>query len=83
MFNKGKEWHPECDAAFNRPPPPPVVSKPTPPPPVFEPTIDIESLLKPLEAAPPPPPKPRGPDCYTCKEPIDDVRLLTTLSLRL
>ena len=61
VWNKGKPWHPDCDAAFNRPPPP-----------VFEPEIDIESLLKPLEAAPPPP-KPRGPPCYGCKEPIDDV----------
>ncbi|KAI2809505.1 hypothetical protein BLOT_000654 [Blomia tropicalis] len=61
VYNKGKPWHPDCDAAFNRPPPP-----------VFEPEIDIEQLLKPLEAAPPPPPKPRGPPCYGCKDPIDD-----------
>ena len=68
MYNKGKTWHPECDAAFNRAPPPP-------PPEVFEPEIDIEQLLKPLEATPQPP-KPRGPPCYGCKQPIDDVSMM-------
>lgn len=71
VFNKGKYWHPDCDAAFNRQPPPP--------PPV--PDLDIESLLGPLQkteskpvmAPPPPPPKPKGPDCFGCSKPIEDV----------
>ena len=68
MYNKGKYWHPDCDAAINRQQPPP------PQAPV--PELDIESLLEPLtkrETRPVQAALPRGPECDGCALPIIDV----------